>query len=191
MLLHDLKAQETFKRAAEIAITGNHGLHLLPLEGAAYQFDPRLMDGRPELRDAWGLYSGQPWSEIAATDELEICNAALRRLEYDAGQRACPRYGMLSVSIAPIGWIDRVLPPPAEPHDKVLARIAESRARLDSVNEWPSHHARELLGKWRDYYPDGDPKPMIAVARTIAAMAGSEDIERVHMAEALSYRRAA
>lgn len=189
MLMHDLKAQETFKRAGEIAVAGNHGLFLFPLDGAPHCFDPAAMADRPQLREIWERHERQPWRIEAAEEEISVCNDALRKLESDAGNLDVPRSGLLRISIQPLPWIDRLLPPPAEPHAAILARIEKARARLPNVSaELTDASALALLKGWQGYFSDNDPQPFIHVARTIAAIDGARDIGRNHLAEAFSYR---
>lgn len=107
---------------------------------------------------------------------------------------------------------DLVLPPPAEGSDEVAARVAAARdvqtARYagtkvrtnaevdgDALEAFagPDEAGRQLLAQAaaamklsaRGY------TRVLRVARTIADLAGSERVGRVHVAEALSYRRRA
>ena len=105
-----------------------------------------------------------------------------------------------------------VLPPPAEGSAEVGARVAEARAVQTA--RYVDHDARtnaeadgdllEAIGT-----PDEPGRQLLAqaaaamrmsargytrvlrVARTIADLAGSEQVGRIHVAEALSYRRQA
>lgn len=107
---------------------------------------------------------------------------------------------------------DLVLPPPAEGSREVAARVAAARdiqtaryegqgvrtnaeadgALLDAVAT-PDEAGRKLLAQAaeamrlsaRGYHR------VLRVARTIADLAGSEGVGRIHVAEALSYRRQA
>ncbi|MGB3457601.1 MAG: hypothetical protein WBA35_14675, partial [Litorimonas sp.] len=103
---------------------------------------------------------------------------------------------------------DLALPPPAEGTAEVAARVARARAvqmarndgqtnaelpqaRLDVVAE-PDADGRQLLIKAaetlgltaRGYHRT------LRVARTLADLSGSEGVRRLHIAEALSHRRA-
>ncbi len=118
----------------------------------------------------------------------------------------------LHVDVAAVSAADLVLPPPAEGSAEVAARVAAARAiqtsryashgirtnaeadgdLLDAVAT-PDEPGRKLLAQAaeamrlsaRGYHR------MLRVARTIADLGGSEGVGRVHVAEALSYRRRA
>jgi len=116
----------------------------------------------------------------------------------------------LHVDVAAVSAADLILPPPAEGSAEVAARVAAARGvqtrryageavRTNAEAEGP------LLDRWST--PDeagrallaqaADPMRLTArgytrilrVARTIADLGGAEQVGRVHVAEALSYRR--
>lgn len=119
----------------------------------------------------------------------------------------------LHVDVAAVTAADLVLPPPAEGSAQVAARVASARA-IQTARSAACNGARtnaELEGDALEAVatPDDAGRDLLAqaaaamklsargytrvlrVARTIADLSGAETIGRMHIAEALSYRRRA
>ncbi|SFP51244.1 Magnesium chelatase, subunit ChlI [Sphingomonas rubra] len=116
----------------------------------------------------------------------------------------------LHVDVAAVTAADLVLPPPAEGSAEVAARVAAARAvQAERYRDHPVRTNAEADGPLLDAVatPDEQGRRLLAqaaeamrltargytrilrVARTIADLAGSDAATRLHVAEALSYRR--
>jgi magnesium chelatase family protein len=117
----------------------------------------------------------------------------------------------LHVEVPAVKAVDLALPPPAEGSAAVAARVAKARAaqkqRFEGVPgiRTNAEAEGELLTQIAD--PDADGKRLLAqaaerlrlsargyhrvlrVARTLADLDGAPTVRRLHVAEALSYRR--
>jgi len=118
----------------------------------------------------------------------------------------------LHVEVEPVSASDLALPPPAEGSAEVAARVARARAvQVERGEQSGTRTNAELDGDLLERFATPDEAGrmlllqaaeamrlsargyvrMLRVARTIADLAGAEQVGRVHVAEALSYRRQA
>lgn len=118
----------------------------------------------------------------------------------------------LHVEVDPVSAVDLTLPPPAEGSAEVAARIAAARAiQTARAEQTGARTNAELDGEALERFATPDEPGqrllmqaaqamrlsargytrMLRVARSIADLAGAESVGRIHVAEALSYRRQA
>ena len=118
----------------------------------------------------------------------------------------------LHVEVDPVRATDLALPPPAEGSAEVAARVARARqVQTTRLEGTPLRTNAELDGDLLETHatPDEAGRKLLMqaaeamrlsargytrilrVARTIADLSGAENVSRIHVAEALSYRRQA
>ena len=118
----------------------------------------------------------------------------------------------LHVEVDPVSAADLALPPPAEGSAEVAARVSRARAlQSERSAQSGARTNAELEGESLERFATPDEAGrhlllqaaeamrmsargytrMLRVARTIADLAGAEQVSRIHVAEALSYRRQA
>jgi len=115
----------------------------------------------------------------------------------------------LHVEVDPVSAADLALPPPAEGSAEVATRVAAARAIQTARGAGKARTNAELDGEALEAHATPDEAGrrlllqaaeamrlsargytrMLRVARTIADLAGAEQVGRIHVAEALSYRR--
>lgn len=116
----------------------------------------------------------------------------------------------LHVEVDPVSAADLALPPPAEGSAQVAKRVAAARAvQIARSDQSGARSNAELDGEGLERFASADEPGrallmqaaetmrltargytrILRVARTIADLAGAEQIGRIHIAEALSYRR--
>ncbi len=196
-----LAGQETAKRAIEIALTGDHDLSLSPFEGGELRFNrydiERCQAPQRAVVDAYiARCGGEPYGLKAAELAVKDIREAWRHLGRMAGNCFAPMHGRLHVMVAPLSLCDLLLPPPAESREQVAARITAARQRLagEHAASTLDYNAGQLAAQFRRHFAtmtDDAFAEIVAIGRTIAALdprSQAGRIERIHLAEAMSYR---
>ena len=149
-------------------------------------------------------------------DPGQACNRAPRCAQDYQAKISGPLFDRidLHVEVGAVSPADLALPPPAEGSAQMAARVAAARARQERRYADLSGKARPLTNAEADgrlleeiAAPDEEGRRLLAeaaerlkltargyhrvlrVARTLADLEGAESVRRLHIAEALAYRR--
>jgi len=193
MQFDDICRQEHAKRAAEVALVGNHTIVFVSPPSGQAQALANLVNELSRKNDGTGL--AWAWSPCPCgyyRDPARECTCSIRQVSAYRVAYPCPATNIHIECVRPsgdqiIGWL-RHGPKVSEPHEVVIARIQKGREgrSLAAIDEGAWTLLRAAADALR-LEPE-QAKTCLAVARTIAAMAGDSVLRAVHMAEAIQYR---
>lgn len=200
----ELPAQETAKRAIEVALVARQPIRFDPHAGASWEFaryDINRLTGesRRKAQEHVDSYDGEPNSMRAAVDQADKAGLAACYLAGLCGDTVVPAIvepgqpAPITCAIDPLSLADLVIPPPAEEVGAVARRVMAARARFDSVGE-ADPQAESLYSSWQAHCAsviacEAETRAeVMATARACAALIGHGWITRLALAEALSYR---
>jgi magnesium chelatase family protein len=179
------------KRAGEVALAGGHSLFLYGVRGS------QIEDLAAWVRQQGGQ-AGAAWVCPCGCygDHHHACTCSVRLIVRHQ-KKMWPERGAIDIwcelpRVDPItvdGWMKHG----GEPWANVQARIDAARARAplpEYQDKILDAAGMSLLGAFqRQLGPGGDEiVRMLAVARTIATLAGEKTIQTAHLAEAMQYR---
>lgn len=201
-----IRGQHHAVRAIEIALTGNHNLLItggvgsgktalilaieetgvrstlddgrVPETGSLNYDIPVIMTTRP---CPCGNYLSDEFECVCTSEEILKHRAPLKQVLYSID---------MFIYLIPLSFEQIIDTRPSESSETIIKRVTSSSSRLANVSKTIDSDVSPLLksAHMQLRLQTGMVFRIMNVARTIAAMAEDQDIEPVHMAEAIQYR---